>query len=300
MTHSTFAPPAIALTLTLTAAGLVIPYCTYGTENNPDATTWSQIGSTIIDVIAGASAIALGQPGLVPYIETTLLAIEGSTLRQPDCTRLPDPVEPLDLSIGGVFNPTKRLEWFDAAYWHYFCRCTPAPPGGADPSPPPPPDVINPPPELVTQTPEYCDNNDICTTLNRIETTIAGLALNLSYARRDIQVIQRQNVPFAYIPNVVFSALSGSGELAVSDILALSVESTTVPSTLSLISADPVEYRFLGRISLGTADGWMRQVMISHNPHLVLPIDGTVTRIGYSLAAGVVANVQTFKMEPLG
>jgi hypothetical protein len=165
---------------------------------------------------------------------------------------------------------------------------------------PPPPLIINEPPDLAIQPGETCDNNDICSTLNTIQRTLAGLALNVSYARRDIQIIQRQNVPFAYIPNVAFSALSGSGELAVSDILGLSVQSTTVPSTLSLISADPLEYRFLGRISLGTPDGWLRQVMISHNPHLVLPIDGTVTRIGYSLAAGVVATIQTFKAEALG
>jgi hypothetical protein len=130
--------------------------------------------------------------------------------------------------------------------------------------------------------------------------TLASLTANVSYARRDIQIIQRQGVPFAYIPGPAFTDLSGNGELAVSDILALSVQSTTVPPGLGIISTDPTEYRFLGRLSFGTADGWLRQVMISHNPHLVLPVEGPVTRIGYSLQAGVVANIQTFVAEPLG
>jgi hypothetical protein len=160
--------------------------------------------------------------------------------------------------------------------------------------------VVNPPADPVGQPLNPCDEGDICATLTRIQDQISRLAASVSYARRDLQIVQRQGVPFAYVPGPAFTDLSGSGELSVSDILALSVQCTTVPSTLSLISADPVEYRFLGRLSLGTADGWLRQVMLSHNPHLVLPIEGPVTRIGYSLQAGVVANVQTFIAEPLG
>jgi hypothetical protein len=120
MTHSTYAPPAIPLTLTLTAAGLTIPYCVYGTENNPDATAWSWLGSTAIDVIADTICVLAGQVEALPVVTTALVAIEGSILRQPDCSTMPGPVEPLDLSLGAIFNPTSRLNWAQAAYWHYF------------------------------------------------------------------------------------------------------------------------------------------------------------------------------------
>jgi hypothetical protein len=119
-THSTFQPPQIPLTLTLTAAGLTVPYCAYGTENNPDATAWSFVSSTVIDVVATGVLGLTGQVELIPYVDTALAAIEGTTLQQPDCSALPPPTSSLDLSNLLAFTPTALQQWFQSAYWHYF------------------------------------------------------------------------------------------------------------------------------------------------------------------------------------
>jgi hypothetical protein len=95
-------------------------YCAYGVEANPDANTYGIVTSTLIDSVAAAVCIQVGQPELIPWIEAALVTIEGTVLQQPDCTTLPPPTVPLDLSTIVTFSQNNILAWFHSAYWHYF------------------------------------------------------------------------------------------------------------------------------------------------------------------------------------
>lgn len=277
-----------------------IPYCQYGTEANPDANVDIAVGSGLIDTAVALALGLTGQVELIPFVETALAAIEGSLAFGVDCSTLPPPAEPLDLTDPTVFQPEKMLQWFKNAVWHFYCQCTPAPTGSPDPVTPVPPVVIAPPNTPGTQTPEVCDNGDICSTLNQMQQTLAAILAQLSYGRRDVQIFQRNANPFAYINGTLHTGLVGVGTLAVADLVGVVTTATTIPAGISSDMATPTDYFVLGHLSFGTADGWSKSVRITHNPHLMLPIGSEVTQIAYTLRPGVTINLQELLPEPIG
>lgn len=113
-----------------------------------------------------------------------------------------------------------------------------------------------------------------------------------------VTLIQRQSVPFAYVPGTRHVGLVGSGELAVSGLIGLSVILTTVPAYLGNIAGDPPELFDVGYVTLGTADGFTRSNRVDHNPTLIFPVSAAVTTIGYTLEPNVVADVLELVREP--
>lgn len=112
-----------------------------------------------------------------------------------------------------------------------------------------------------------------------------------------VKLIQRQKVPFAYVPGSRHNGLSGNGQFAVQGIIGASVIITTLPAYLGNIAGDPPELFDVGFVTLGTADGWHRSVRIEHSPTLVLPIEGSETLLGYSLSPGVVVDILELRRE---
>ena len=113
-----------------------------------------------------------------------------------------------------------------------------------------------------------------------------------------VTLIQRQHVPFAYVPGLSYAALEGNGEIVFSDpILRLAVTLDVLPGHYGMAEGSPDAVFDVGRISLGTADGYESSRPITTTPFL-LGVPGDVTRIGYSFAPGVVATIETFSREP--
>lgn len=164
-------------------------------------------------------------------------------------------------AVGGV--APVDFHW-DFAY-SLFCGTTPTAPGGPVPLPCPPDDFT------------------------------LGL---LSQILELVTLIQRQKVPFAYVPGVRHNGLTGNGQFAVSGIIGASVIITTLPNYLGNLAGDPPELFDVGFVTLGTVDGWHRSVRIEHSPTLVLPIEGSETLLGYSLSPGVVVDIQLLRREP--
>lgn len=106
-----------------------------------------------------------------------------------------------------------------------------------------------------------------------------------------VTLIQRQAVPFAYIGGAAHTGLSGNGNFAVSGILGLRVDLTTVPGRLGESSGDPVSLWDAGWINVGSADGFGPRLFISSNPMLVLPVSSAATVVGYSIPADVTATI---------
>lgn len=113
-----------------------------------------------------------------------------------------------------------------------------------------------------------------------------------------VTLIQRQHVPFAYVPSSRHVGLVGSGQIAVQGLIGVSVILTTVPAYLGNIAGDPPELFDVGFVTLGTADGWTKSHRVDHNPTLIFPVDASVTTIGYSLEPNVVADVLELVREP--
>lgn len=114
-----------------------------------------------------------------------------------------------------------------------------------------------------------------------------------------VTLIQRQIAPFATIDGSVHSGLSGNGEFAVQGLIGCRVTLTTLPSSVGLESGDPLVVWDAGWISFGDAGGFAPRQFVSASPIEIFPrAAGTYTRIGYSLATGVVATITEIRREP--
>lgn len=114
-----------------------------------------------------------------------------------------------------------------------------------------------------------------------------------------VTLIQRQAVPFAYVPGTVHSGLSGSGQFDVSGILGLGVDLTTTPAYFGSRAGDPLTLWTDSWLNLGTADGWLSRERVTSDPFLILPRDAAaLTLVGYTFAPGVEATITELVREP--
>ncbi len=268
-------------------------FCEYGVEKNPAATVYTTVTAFLIDaaiVLLGGGPLAivafdamLGAP-LFPGA-VCLAGPPSMPTFGPD-----DYIPGTQLWAPGSFD--KRLQVLRVVAWSFYCRCVAAPGGSPPPTQPPPPLPF---PDFSSTTgtvpPIMCDGTDLCTIFEQLMRQMTALAQELSYARRDIQLIQRQHVPFAYVSGTLHTGLSGAGMITVSPLLGLSIQTTTIPAYLSSDMAPVQSWFKLGEISWGTADGWSARRIVTHNPHLFLEIDGDITTVAYQFELGVVANI---------
>jgi hypothetical protein len=274
-----------------------LTYCQYGTEANPDAVFYETVTDTLIDLVVGAALAGTANVTLIPYVETALLAIEGSIFLAVDCSTLPGAGPTLDFPSLSTISPDTLRAWFQNAAWRFFCRCVPA--SGSDPAPlSPPTGAINPPTTIITNpAPAVCDNSDLCSYLEAMKLELQSIAAQLSYLRTDVRLISHQHVPFDYLTGAVHSGLTGNGDFAVSAILAVSVQLTTMPYALGTEAGDPTAYFQAGWIASGTADGFRLSTPVRHNPQWIdVQFDDTI--IGYSLPPGAVAEITEFSRSP--
>jgi hypothetical protein len=114
-----------------------------------------------------------------------------------------------------------------------------------------------------------------------------------------VNLIQRQAVPFAYVPGTAHSGLSGAGTLTVQGLLGAKIALTTIPASYGLAGTSPTEYFDLGFLTWGTADGFPHSERIEHSPQLSLPSRASAfTELSYDLAPGVVATITELIREP--
>jgi hypothetical protein len=102
-----------------------------------------------------------------------------------------------------------------------------------------------------------------------------------------VTIIQRQSVPFAYIPGTVHGPLSGSGEITFSDIvLGLKIVVSNIDSTVGIDTGDPDRLFDVGFVSVGDADGfWCNQRVVTQNQLYFPKFAGSATRLGWTLTS---------------
>lgn len=281
-------------------------YCEYGTQPQEGA-------QGLLIITEAAVAVALTATG-IPLLAALFGGLIGMSISIPAlCSVNPVsvPQSIITWSQGGSLTLPPLLDiltFFKLVIWRTYCECTPG--AGGDPAPTPPPTPTLPPPNTTPPTsppptdpglpppPILCDGADLCTSLNRIMNMLSMMNVQIGATRADVTLIQRQHVPFASRHGRTFSGLDGSDTLAVQGILGLSVAVTAAPAYLSsdMDTLARSSY-FYGWLNLGTSDGWLRKVKLTHNPHLLLEIGGDVTRVEYHFNEGVEANITEILRE---
>lgn len=131
---------------------------------------------------------------------------------------------------------------------------------------------------------------DICLAIQNLADRVRGISVT-------VDLIQRQHVPFAYVPGAAFAGLEDTGVLNVQGLLAISVELTAAPSYLGYLDGSPVRLFDAGRVAFGTADGYQNPLLIMSSASF-FTVGPEITLIGYTFPPGVVATIQTFTREP--
>jgi len=139
--------------------------------------------------------------------------------------------------------------------------------------------------------PTTCTTTEVCQRVADLQITVQRIASMLT-------LVQRQSVPFAYVPGATHTGLSGNGSIAVQGIHGLSVDITASPSYLGSVSGTPTTKFDYGWVSVGTADGWERSTRLTHDGHLILGISGAATLVGYTFPSGVTASIKELVREP--
>lgn len=121
----------------------------------------------------------------------------------------------------------------------------------------------------------------------------------LEYLRSQIDLIQRQAVPFAYLSSTSHSGLSGSGEISISGLLGVRITVDNDGFGFGRESGHPDALFGEGWINWGNSDGFKRREFIGSSPMVSLPPSaGQYTRLGYSLPPGAAITITELVREP--
>lgn len=114
-----------------------------------------------------------------------------------------------------------------------------------------------------------------------------------------VTLIQRQNVPFAYVSSTVHAGLTAYGTLAISGLLGVRVDVTAGLATLRAVGNLPPYYFGGGYITFGTADGYPSSYRVKHSPLLCMPARcSAYTALTYDLPPGVTITITELVREP--
>lgn len=277
-----------------------LAYCAYGTRVKTQFSGLVQLDAPTLLALLAFSADGFGWP-LLAYAAGRLIDI-GTIC----ATTKPAPVyftaAEVDRFVGSNASPpdaallAKHADWLKWTLWSYFCECVPG-----SPSPYSPPVIVLPRPTGTAPGPITnftCDNTDLCTQFKTLQLAIAAVLQRVDRIEGMTTLIQRQGVPFGYITGTTYAGLYGQGEYAVADLIGLAINFTTIPDTYIAHPGDPLTYHQIGKISVGTAEGWERSWMPTHDPYIILPISGAITKFGYTFPPGIVAAITELVREP--
>lgn len=128
------------------------------------------------------------------------------------------------------------------------------------------------------------------------DTTILDLLAEL---RAQVDLIQRQSVPFGYVTSTVHTGLSGAGALSIADLIGIKLAVTTLPSPYGVEGTSPPQHFDLGYLTFGSTDGFQQPYRLTRNPQVIFPpLCGLFTDLDYDLSPGVVVTLTELLREP--
>jgi hypothetical protein len=237
-------------------------------------------GCTTVNVTPYLIPTSGAQPQLVFYIADCVgqLYYQSHIFGQP---------EPVTIRAGTCANgqPGIAVRWFwnvdPTNYPNWQLTIAPLSGSVGPPTPAPPPSVTN-----ITvapfPAPGCSDPNAVCQIIWNIKNN-TSLVQNNTYL----------SLPPTAYQGGTETIIQGQGEFAVaSGTLALSVTVLANPPSLDPRPDDPAEYWNLGWIRTGNAVGWDRKAWIRTSGQRVFPPWPSFDRFAWTLADGVILNVQ--------
>lgn len=114
-----------------------------------------------------------------------------------------------------------------------------------------------------------------------------------------VTLIQRQEVPFAYVPGATHAGLTGVGSFAIPALVGAKIDVTSSLALFGSEGSSPSEYFDLGFVTWATPDGYPTSVRIEHQPTLTFPTRAALyTEIFYDLHPGVTVTITELVREP--
>jgi hypothetical protein len=122
----------------------------------------------------------------------------------------------------------------------------------------------------------------------------------LAIMKQQIDLIQRQAVPFATIDGTLHSSLTGAGELSVQGLIGARIAIVdSLAGTVGVTAGEPETLHGTGWIRWGDDVGWLDREFLTSEVTLSTPAAaGAMTRLGYSLPPGVEIDIIELEREP--
>jgi hypothetical protein len=121
----------------------------------------------------------------------------------------------------------------------------------------------------------------------------------LSQLMSQVNLIQRQQVPFGFVTGAVHSAISGSGFLDVQGLLGVLVSVDTLSSLVAQEAGSPTQASDLGWIAWGNTAGFTRREFLTNDAFVSFPpAAGQFVQLGYNLPPGVLVTITELVREP--
>jgi len=115
---------------------------------------------------------------------------------------------------------------------------------------------------------------------------------------QQVNLIQRQNVPFAYIFSTPHSGLTGTGEFAVQGLIGVRVNVISSPPGAGSTLGHPDQIWNAGWINWGNVDGFAHREWIDNALLVSFPnAAGQYTRLGFSISPGFTVDITELKRE---
>lgn len=114
-----------------------------------------------------------------------------------------------------------------------------------------------------------------------------------------VTLIQRQAVPFAYLPSTSHPTLTGAGSFDISGLIGAAIQVTILPTPIGREGTSPTEYFDMGFITFGTPDGYPTSYRLERSAQVMFPARcGAYTTLAYDLHAGVEVTITELVREP--
>jgi hypothetical protein len=139
-----------------------------------------------------------------------------------------------------------------------------------------------------------------CTTTADLCTLVNTLVIQLAQTRGQVDLIQRQVVPFGLIPGTVHSGLTGSGTISVAGLIGLLIGTTVLPASWGSSEDDPARsIPSPVSVAVGTSAGQQDHHFCHLGEELWFPQNmGAMTNVTYAFRQGCGGSITELRREP--
>lgn len=262
-------------------------FCAFGTRaKTAAATTMVLTTDNIAEILASRGYAWLG----IAFQTLVGLVVDVSGM----CGVGPPQVPELNVGLLSASNDEK-LTILKRILWDEFCECVP----GA-PTPDPYPVYTPTEPTSWPAAPTFaCDPADLCAAIMAMRADLNALMGTAAATKTLVEILQRYELPFAYVRGAQHSGLTGQGSFQVSRLVGLDLDISARPTTGLVLRGNPPYYWDLGWVSISDSAGMIEEKRVTRDSMLWFPrLMPTALTFSWDLFDGVVLNATELQAEP--